>query len=162
MANGLSEVEPLPLDAAQKFEALRMRYEDHVELLRYMTGLDLRLATAVMSMQLLLGGWLAGAPVAKWLPLAGVLLLDAALVAFGCALLLKNARRRNQAIATLNNVMTALGFNRPGFYLSDSAINVPSTSGPLGVGRWGPWYMAALLVAYVGVLLAGIAALATA
>ena len=31
---------PFKMSDDQKFEALKMRYEDHVELLRYMTTLD--------------------------------------------------------------------------------------------------------------------------
>jgi hypothetical protein len=146
-------VEPLSLSEDQRFEALRMRYEDHVELLRVMTGLDLRLFSGVMALQLALGGWLASNPVKNWPPLIGILVLDGVLAFFGGVLLRNNALRRKEAVATLKNVMGALGFYREGFYVAGLTINAP--------GRfrlWGPWYIRGVVVAYIGLVLVAISA----
>jgi len=142
------KVEPVALTPDQRFDALRMRYEDHVELLRVMTGLDLRLFSGLMALQLALGGWLATNPIAEWLPLAGVLGLDGALAFIGAILLRNNALRRREAVATLKNVMTALGFYRAGFYASGITINAAG-----GFRLWGPWYIGGIVVAYVGLIL---------
>lgn len=147
------DVEPMSLTSEQRFEALRMRYEDHVELLRMMTGLDLRLFSGVMTIQLALGGWLATNPVGDLLPLAGVLLLDGALAFIGSVLLRNNALRREEAVATLKNVMTALGFFRDGFYVEGMTINA---SGRFRL--WGPWYVGGIAIAYVGVVLVSVSA----
>ncbi len=145
------DVEPVALTPDQRFEALRMRYEDHVELLRVMTGLDLRLVSGVMAIQLALGGWLATNPVAEWLPLVGVLLLDGALAFIGAVLLHNNALRRREAIATLKNVMTALGFYRANFYVQGITINAAG-----GTRLWGPWYIRGIVVAYIGLILVAV------
>lgn len=147
------DVTPLPLDPAQKFEALKMRYEDHVELLRMMTGLDLSLFSGVMTVQLALGGWLASNPISSWAALVLVLALDF-IVAFIAGVLLRNNKlRRLEAVGTLKNVMVALGFYRPGFFVDGIAINAPSTT-----RLWGPWYMGGVLIGYVGVVAVAVAA----
>ncbi len=148
-----AEMEPLDLTPGQRFEALRMRYEDHVELLRMMTGLDLRLFSGVMAIQLALGGWLATNPVANWIPLAGVIALDGALAFIGTVLLRNNALRRKEAVATLKNVMTALGFYRDSFYVRGITINAPG-----GFRLWGPWYIGGIVVSYVGLILVAVSA----
>ena len=147
------DVEPLSLSVEQRFEALRMRYEDHVELLRMMTGLDLRLFSEVMAVQLALGGWLASNPVKSWTPLVGLLILDAAIAFLGAVLLRNNAERRKEAVATLKNVMAALGFYREGFYVEGLTINAHGT-----FRLWGPWYMVGIAVAYLGLALVAVTA----
>ena len=148
-----TNVEPLPLTSEQRFEALRMRYEDHVELLRAMTGLDLRLFSGVMAIQLALGGWLATRPICEWLPLIGVLVLDGALAFIGAVLLRNSALRRKEGVATLKNVMVALGFYRNGFYVEGIAINAAG-----GFRLWGPWYIGGIVIAYIGLVLVAISA----
>ena len=49
---------PFKMSDDQKFEALKMRYEDHVELLRFMTTLDFKIFGGYMTLQLLVGSWL--------------------------------------------------------------------------------------------------------
>ncbi len=143
--------EPLKLSDQQKFEALHMRYEDHVELLRKMTDLDLRIFSGLMTLQLVLGGWLASDPITDWLPLIGILILDGALAFFGVVLLRNNTIRRKEAVATLKNVMSVLGFYKEGFYVKGITINAP--------GRfilWGPWYTCGVIVTYIGLVLVAI------
>jgi hypothetical protein len=149
----VAEMEPLDLSPDQRFEALRMRYEDHVELLRMMTGLDLQLFSGVMAIQLALGGWLATNPVATCPPLVGVIALDGALVFFGAVLLRNNALRRKEAVVTLKNVMIALGFYRADFYVQGITINAAG-----GFRLWGPWYIGGMVVAYVGLILVAVSA----
>jgi len=149
----VAEMEPLDLTPDQRFAALRLRYEDHVELLRMMTILDLRLLSGVMAIQLALGGWLATNPVANWPPLVGVIALDGALAFIGAVLLRNNALRRKEAVGTLKNVMIALGFYRAGFYVQGITINAAG-----GFRLWGPWYIGGIVVAYVGLSLVAVSA----
>lgn len=79
-----------------------------------------------MSIQLALGGWLSQhSPSGIWSRL-GILLIDGTLASLAAVLLFNSYRRRNEVIATLKNVNSALGFYTEGTYLPDSVIN-PST-----------------------------------
>ncbi len=144
--------EPIKLEPEQKFEALRMRYEDHVELLRVMTGLDFRIFGGAMTIQLAVGAWLAASPLTERWALGGILLLDAALLFFAAVLLRHNRLRRKEAIDTLKNVMAALGFYRMDFYLKGTAINASGKT-----RFWGPWYTLGLVVALLGLAAVSIA-----
>lgn len=155
MSKGVNnrQVEPMNLTPQQRFEALKMRYEDHAELLRVMTGIDLRVFTGLMAIQLGVGGWLATNPIADLLPLVGLLLLDGILALIGAVLLRNNALRRREAVATLKNVMTVLGFYCADFYANGITINA---AGRLRL--WGPWYIAGIVVAYFGLVLVALSA----
>ena len=126
-----------------------MRYVDHVELLRMMTKLDLEIFGGYMAIQLALGSlFLTKTAKFGWLTALGILILDAALAMIAWVLLRNNALRRKEAIGTLKNVMTAMGFYQEGAYLADKAINEPGK-----VRLWGPWYRIGVLVGYVGLAL---------
>lgn len=146
------DIEPLPLTHEEKFKALCMRYEDHVELLRAMTGLDYRLFGGVMTIQLALGGWLVTKPVESWPALIGILVADAALVTIGAILLRNNTLRRKEAVGTLKNIIAVLGFYRNGFYSNGLTINAPGD-----FRLWGPWYIRGIVIAYFGLATAAIA-----
>ena len=139
------ETNPIDLDPSQRFEALKMRYEDHVELLRFMTGLDLKLFSGVMTIQVALGSWLATKPIESATTLVLFLALDGIIAAFGAVLLRNNFLRRKEAVETLKNINLALGFTTRGFYLSDRAINATGEFRP-----WGPWYTAGIVIAFIG------------
>lgn len=131
-----------------EFEALKLRYEDQVQLLRTLTEIDHRLVTALFTLQLALGAWLATqatvAPRLQW----GLAVIDLAIAAIFVKLLFNNNRRRQEVAATIANVNAALGFLEPGVYLEGKALN------PEYVRRyWFAWYVVAVFVSTVGVLL---------
>ena len=138
---------PLSLTQKQRFEALRMRYEDQAVLLRSMTGLDLSLVSGIITSQIVLGSWLVLHPMKMW-PLVGVLILDGIPVLGVCSLLKRNADRRREAVATLKNIMAALGFYHKGFYIEGLAINPRRAT----LRLWGYPYAFFTMAVYVGLI----------
>jgi hypothetical protein len=136
----------LTLDPKEKFEALKMRYEDHVELLRFMTKLDLEIFGGFMTVQVVAAGFLAAHPPKFGWAVGGFLLADFALAVVACVLLRNNALRRKEAVGTLKNILAILGFSTPGAFAEGVTVNA------VGDFRlWGPWYIAGVVIAYVGV-----------
>lgn len=132
-----------------EFEALKLRYEDQVHLMRALTEIDHRLVTAFFTLQLALGAWLVSqvaiAPRLQW----GLGAIDLALAAIFLKLLYNNHCRRQEVADTIASVNEALGFNEPGVYLEGKPLN------PAYDRRyWFKWYVVAVIVSSVGVLLA--------
>ncbi len=113
----------------KEFEALSLRYTDHVELLRKLTDIDHKWFTLSVTLQLLVGAWLFQNQenVDDIIMKVGILLIDVALMTIGIRLLYLNYVRRCEAVRTLKNVMEALGFTQEGVYLPDRAINPTKT-----------------------------------
>ena len=107
----------------KEFEALALRYEDHVELLRTLTQIDLRLTTALVTIQFVLCGFIATQTSISLAPRFGLIIVDIAVCSLVCRLLYLNYVRRREAVATLKNINCALGFLEKGIYLYDKAIN---------------------------------------
>jgi hypothetical protein len=128
-----------------EFEALSLRYQDQVELLRTMTQVDLRVFSGFLTLQLALGAWVSRNPPGGGLPRLGFLVLDLVLTGIAGKLLYNNYRRRKEVVGTLKNLNEALGFARPGVYLQDRAINAATTFRP-----WWWWYLIGLLAAAFG------------
>jgi len=133
------------LSPEQKFEALIIRYQDHVELLRMMTKIDLQIFGGLLSIQLTLGSFLSINPPKTLAAMAGILLVDAVLSTIASILLRNNALRRKEAVGTLKNVMSALGYYQIGVYIPDKAIN---ESGKLRL--WAPLYITGIIISYIG------------
>ena len=144
------------LSPEQKFEVLKMRYQDHVELLRSMTQVDLQVFGGYMTLQLALTGWLAEHPPRGLLPKVGIFLIDSALALIAARLLRNSTLRRKEAVATLTNIMHAFSLFRPGVYVQGCAINVKRE-----FRLWGPWYVLGVVVGIVGVALVLFAGLAS-
>jgi hypothetical protein len=136
------------LSQQQKFEALKMRYEDHVELLRVMTKHDYQLFGGYTSIQLALGSFFAATTSLEIIPKLGVLIADGALTVIAVVLLNYSRLRREEAVETLKNVMTAFRFSDAGEYLPDKPINHPGR-----IKFWGRWYIAGVITEYVGVFI---------
>lgn len=147
------DAQPIDLDSSQRFDALKMRYQDHVELLRYLTGLELRLFSGVITIQVAIGSWLATSPIESSATLFLLLALNFVLVACGIVLFINNILRRKEAVETLENINLALGFDTRGYYLADRALNAPSKR-----RVWGPWYIAGIVIAFIGVAVIAISA----
>lgn len=97
-----------------EFEALKMRYEDQVELLREITKLDLQIFSGYLTLQIALGGWLIAHPLQSLMMQIGMLLIDAALAAIAGYLHYSHFHRRREAVDTIKNLNRALGFTEQG------------------------------------------------
>lgn len=139
---------PFTLSDDQKFEALKMRYEDHVELLRFMTALDFQIFGGYITLQLLVGSWLGEHAPDTTVARVGIAIIDAALTLVAAALIHNNYMRRTEVVATLKNIATALCFNESGTYLTGRALNAPTA-----FRAWRHWYWLGIFVAFVGILL---------
>jgi len=136
------------LDQEKKFEALKLRYTDHVELLRTMTKLDLEIFGGYITLQLALGSWLSqNYPKHLWGKL-GILLIDLALSVIAFVLLRNSAKRRVEAVETLMNIQSALGYDRVGVYLPDKAINADYTYRP-----WKHWFYLGIAAGFAGIII---------
>lgn len=110
-----------------EFEALKMRYEDQVELLRTMTKLDIQVFSGYVTIQLALAAWF-GAHGLKSLPIKiGMFSLDLAFSGIAALFLWSHYQRRIEAIETVKHLVQALGFTEKDVYLKGSAINAPAT-----------------------------------
>jgi hypothetical protein len=138
--------QPLELSPEQRFQAVLARFQDHVEQLRAITGLDLQVLGGFMTLQLALAAWLVDhvpkTPAAKW----GLLSLSAILTALAVKLFYNSYHRRKEVVASLANTKTALGFLKKGIYLRDTALDAETTFRP-----WLPWYLVACFMTLAGV-----------
>lgn len=135
-----------PAYLGREFEALRVRYEDQVELLRTLTKLDLQIFTGYLTLQAALGGWFATQPIGQWQTKFGILLVDFALTFIAAGLLYNNYRRRAEVVETIRNLCDAFGFTVEGVYLPGRAINPPTTFRP-----WWYWFLTGIGIALIGV-----------
>ncbi len=145
-----------PAYQGHEFEALKLRYEDHVELLRTLTALDLQIFTGYITVQVVLGGWLTQYPVRDILLKIGLVLIDLTLSGVAGWLLYNNYKRRTEVVGTIKNLNDALGFTKPDIYLQGKAINAPTTFRP-----WVYGYLVGVVAGAVGVGLIILASPAT-
>lgn len=131
-----------------EFEALKLRYDDQVQLLRALTEIDHRLVTAFFTLQLALGAWLVTlATVAPRLQL-GLVVIDLSIAILFIKLLYNNHCRRQEVATTIANINEALGFNEIGVYLESKPLN------PTYKRRyWFKWYVVAVVASTIGLLL---------
>ena len=94
----------MELDKNQKFESLKMRYKDHVELLRFMTKLDVQIFSGYITVQLALGAWIAANPIKGCWTKLGIILIDLVLAAIAFMLLHKDAKRRTEVVGIIKNI----------------------------------------------------------
>jgi len=137
-------MKPAYLD--HEFEALKIRYEDQVELLRTLTKLDLQIFTGYLTLQVALGGWLVGKPISQCQAQWGIFFVDVALSSIAGMLLYNDYRRRGEVVQTVQNLCEALGFTKEGIYLPSRAINASTEWRP-----WWYWYLIGIGVATIGV-----------
>ena len=137
-----------PFYQGHEFEALKLRYEDQVELLRTMTTLDHQVFTGYMTIQLVLGGWLTQYPVGDTLLKLGLFFIDLTLSGVAGWFLYNNYRRRTEVVRTVKNLNDALGFTEPNIYLQDRAINAPTIFRP-----WVYGYLVGVVTGALGVSL---------
>lgn len=131
-----------------EFDALKLRYEDQVELLRYLTQFDFRIFTAFFAVQLALGGWLAAHSAPTQAVQCGLATIDVVLAALSVKLLHNQQCRRKEVQATIKNINAAFGFNEIGVYLEGQALNPDYER-----RAWFKWYALGVVVATIGLLI---------
>lgn len=136
----------MDLTPEQKFEALKMRYEDHVELLRFNARQDMEIFGGYIALQGFLAGFLAKivTPLNIWIKV-GICFIDLSLTIIAFVFLRNNTGRRKEVLKTLHSVMSAIGFDKPGVF-ADTAIN-PEYK----FRAWSPWYFTGIWVIFLGV-----------
>jgi hypothetical protein len=146
----------MELTGEQKFDALKLRYTDHVELLRSITKLDVQIFSGHITVQLALGAWLATHSINGYWPKIGVMLIHIVLATIASKLLYKDYLRRKEVVAIIKNINMALGFDSKGIYLPNISINVPTQTRP-----WFPWFLVGIAVGVLGIMLVVFCGLAT-
>ncbi|HYQ72056.1 MAG TPA: hypothetical protein VET88_09040 [Gammaproteobacteria bacterium] len=130
-----------------EFEALKMRYEDQVALLRYLTQFDFKIFVSFFTLQLFLGGWLSTNPVSSVPVQVALATINIVLAALSVKLLYNQHRRRQEVADTIKNINKALGFDEKDIYLHCKALNPPYSR-----RYWFRWYVVGVIVAVVGLL----------
>jgi hypothetical protein len=138
----------MELTEEQKFEALKLRYTDHVEILRFMTKLDVQLFSGYITLQIALGAWIATHPINGIWPKIGIILIDIVLAGIASKLLWNDYKRREEVVGIIKNINEALKFNTSGVYLSDSPINVQTKTRP-----WHKWFLIGIAAGVLGIIM---------
>ncbi len=138
----------MELDNNQKFEALKLRYDDHVELLRSMTKLDVQIFSGYITVQLALGAWITANPIQGCWAKIGLIIIDLVLAVIAAKLLYNDYKRRNEVVGIIKNINDALSFNTPGYYLPEKAINVQTTTRP-----WFRWFLIGIIFGVIGIVM---------
>jgi hypothetical protein len=132
---------------SHEFEALKMRYEDQVALLRYLIQFDFKIFVSFFTLQLALGGWLSVNPVISLPIQAALATIDIVLAVLSVKLLYNQHCRRQEVADTIKNINTALGFDEEGIYLHCKALNPPYSR-----RYWFRWYVVGVVVATAGLM----------
>lgn len=132
----------------KQFEALKMRYDDQVALLRFMTTFDFQIFGGFITLQLAPGGWLAAHPISSSPVQFGIVLIDIVAALLSAKLLHNQHSRRQEVQATIRNINLALGFDEPGVYLEGQALNPTYTR-----RLWFKWYLVGIGVSFLGIIL---------
>jgi len=131
----------------QKFEALKLRYTDHVELLRSITKLDVQIFSGYITVQLALGAWLGSHPINLW-PKIGLSVIDLVLAVIALKLLHKDFLRRKEVVGIIENINEALNFNTEGAYLPGKSINDNTNTRP-----WFSWFVVGIIAGFIGIVI---------
>ncbi len=131
----------------RSLEFLKLRYQDQVELLRFLTSLELKVIFGYFTVVTAVVAWLTTKAPESF---NGQIVLSA-VIGFStiCVVyyLYSQKKRRDEAVETIVNLNSAMGLYEVGKYLDNKAINPPSKYRPLF-----PVY----LIAIVGVCLSSI------
>ena len=137
-----------PVYQGHEFEALKLRYEDQVALLRTLTTIDWQVFTSYITVQVILGSWLIQHPIDNVLLKVGLAIIDLTLAGIAGWLLFNNYKRRIEVVGTVKNLNEAFGFTKPDIYISGKAINPPTIFRP-----WVYGYIVSVITGALGVAL---------
>jgi len=139
----------MELSSENKFEALKIRFLDQVELLHRLTMIDLRIFSGFITLQLALGAWLTTQQNMLFTLKFGLGVIDFGLAFVAYALLRNNTLRRKEVVGTVVNCATALKYKEPGYYL-DGEEPLDSKS---KLRLWKGYYNFGILITLVGIYL---------
>ena len=130
-----------------QFQALITRFKDQTEELYRLTLLDLRIFSGYLTLQLVMGAWLAtkGIEIVDSRVKCGLLIIDFILLVIVAIIFGKNFYRRKEVVETVRNCNVALGFEESGIYLKGKALNAKSKHRP-----WIGLYIIGVIVAFIG------------
>jgi hypothetical protein len=140
------DVSVLTLTSDQRFQALLARFQDHVEILRALTTLDLQIIGGFMTLQLALAAWLIDHTPKTAVARGGMVFLSGILTALTAKLLYNDYRRRKEVVQSLSHAKAVLGFDRPDTYLQEKPLDAPTVFRP-----WWPWYLVACVLTFLAV-----------
>jgi hypothetical protein len=134
-----------------KLERLKLAFENQTSYLALFTTVDFKLFVGYITLQLAFAGWMVTSTLGKTFNSihCGLLLVDFAIAVAAWGLLNKNHSRRDDEIGKLRNICEALGYHKPGEFLSNGeplfkrTISRPSLK----------WYRFVIVTIWVGVTL---------
>lgn len=133
----------LILNDANKYDALKMRYKDQVELLRNIANNDLRIFSGYLTLQVALGAWLTTNRPTETIYGIGLMVIDVMLAFIVSMLLYYDSKRRNEVVKTVKNINSVLGFEIPDMYQQGITINAPT--------KYKPWFIPYIVGVYISV-----------
>jgi len=145
---GITTTRALALTDDRKFQAALARFQDHTELLRTLTSVDIQIFGGYLAIQLALATWVGENALKTNDVRLGVMLVDITIAALSAKLLYNNYRRRIEVVGGLKRVIEVLCFREKGVYLSEQTLDADTVFRP-----WWPWYLIGVGVALLGVLL---------
>lgn len=107
----------IPLDKSDKVTFLKMRFEDHVNTLRYMRDSDFKVIFGYMAMQLAIAGFLLKEGLPNYKAFFGVVVFEFSMMGVILHVFRQRYSRREDVIKGLWNVRKALGFLDADVYL---------------------------------------------
>ena len=117
-------------DDDAKREILTLAFGNHVQYLRWLSQIDLRMFGGFLTLQLVLGGWLLQYTPTRALAASGILIIDVMLAIVAAVFLIKNQKRRNREVTTIGNICEALGLTVEGVFLEKRKIMESPQSEP--------------------------------
>ena len=137
-----------PMD---KLERLKLAFEKQTSYLALFTNVDFKLFIGYITLQLAFAGWMVTNSLGQTFGSIhfGLLLVDFAIAVATWGLLSMNHNRRNEEIDKLKNICEALGYLRPGEFLSNGAPLFNRTVSRPALN----WYRFVIVVVWLGVTL---------
>ena len=114
-----------------KLAILKLRYEDQVELLRYLSSLELKVIFGYFTVVAAINAWLitkAPAAFSGQVVLSFIIGISTVCIVF---YLYTQKRRRDEAVKTILNINEAFGLYEIGKFIENKSINPPCKYRPL-------------------------------
>ena len=126
------------LEDDQKFEALKLRYQDQSELAKFMKQNEQKLVFGFISVQFVLIGWFSKQQDSIELAVyISLILVNLIATTAATVMLTDYKRRRHEVINTIKNICNVFRFNESGYYSDGIRINPE----PPKLTIWAYWYM---------------------
>ena len=136
-----------PVYMTHKFEALKLRYEDQVELDRVYMRTDFQIFSGYFTLQLALGAWLVTHSLEDLLSRIGMVTLDFSISMIEVFMFSSHRSRRKEITDTIKNINKVLGFYEESAY--GIVINPPPPpSRPFYIA-----YLAGIFLSFIAIFL---------